>query len=192
MRGMFLHQPSGLYLTRFRVYDPRTARWLSRDPIGQWDGANPYSYAGNDPVNARDPLGLQTELPPPPGQSPPSSWLFKSVLSGGFAPAVDTLLDAYNTYKKGKAVIDKVDDVANEVLDLKDDWNSPELIDQLDFISQWVHLIPNMPSSVEKIIRKALKTVRDAPGGGQAHARQQDYGSIHSNQQTPEGECPYQ
>jgi RHS repeat-associated protein len=31
---MFYHADSGLYLTQYRAYDPRIARWLSRDPIG--------------------------------------------------------------------------------------------------------------------------------------------------------------
>jgi hypothetical protein len=39
-------------------YDPRTGRWLSRDPIGEAGGLNLYAYCGNDPVNRHDPLGL--------------------------------------------------------------------------------------------------------------------------------------
>ena len=53
------HADSGLYLTRYRAYDPRTARWLSRDPIGFRGGANPYAYVEGDPVNYRDPTGLR-------------------------------------------------------------------------------------------------------------------------------------
>jgi RHS repeat-associated protein len=49
---------SGLILTRIRAYDPRTARWLSRDPIGERGGMNLYGYVGGDPVNGWDPLGL--------------------------------------------------------------------------------------------------------------------------------------
>ncbi len=33
--GMLYHANSGLYLTQYRAYDPRTARWLSRDPLGE-------------------------------------------------------------------------------------------------------------------------------------------------------------
>ncbi len=33
--GMFYHGASGLYLTRYRAYDPRSARWLSRDPLSE-------------------------------------------------------------------------------------------------------------------------------------------------------------
>jgi hypothetical protein len=33
---MFYHADSGLYLTQYRAYDPRTARWLSRDPLGEF------------------------------------------------------------------------------------------------------------------------------------------------------------
>jgi RHS repeat-associated protein len=56
--GMFLHEPSGLYLTWYRAYDPVTGRWLSRDPIGERGGINLYGYVLQDPVNGIDPLGL--------------------------------------------------------------------------------------------------------------------------------------
>jgi len=38
-----------------REYDPRTARWLQRDPIGVGGGhANVYLYCGNEPINSYD------------------------------------------------------------------------------------------------------------------------------------------
>jgi RHS repeat-associated protein len=84
--GMFYHANSGLYLTQYRAYEPRTARWLSRDPIGEnggmdirfgamdqdaavpWQaitdrtlsaaaGTNLYLYVGNDPVTLTDRTG---------------------------------------------------------------------------------------------------------------------------------------
>jgi RHS repeat-associated protein len=60
--GMQYHAPSGLYLTLFRVYDPETGRWLSRDPIGEAGGINLYGYAGGNPVSFIDPLGLDTAV----------------------------------------------------------------------------------------------------------------------------------
>ncbi|WP_216635867.1 RHS repeat domain-containing protein, partial [Bdellovibrio bacteriovorus] len=42
-----------------REYDPETARWMSRDPVSFWGSPdNLYIYAGNDPINLVDPLGL--------------------------------------------------------------------------------------------------------------------------------------
>ena len=42
-----------------RAYDPRTARWLQRDPIDAASGdPNLYRYCGNDPINRADPSGL--------------------------------------------------------------------------------------------------------------------------------------
>jgi len=58
--GMFYHADSGLYLTQYRVYDPRTARWLSRDLIGENGGTNLYSYALRNPLWLTDRLGLQS------------------------------------------------------------------------------------------------------------------------------------
>jgi RHS repeat-associated protein len=90
--GMFYHSDSGLYLTRYRAYDPRTSRWLSRDPIGENGGINVpfgatyhnattggriskqwiqlwgrdpnlYKYVLSNPINLRDPNGLQSWTP---------------------------------------------------------------------------------------------------------------------------------
>ena len=50
-----------LYFYRARYYDPQLGRFLSEDPIGLAGGINPYAYAGNDPVNHKDPYGLDAE-----------------------------------------------------------------------------------------------------------------------------------
>jgi RHS repeat-associated protein len=42
----------------YRVYDPATGRWLSRDPIGEAGGENLYGFVGNDPINQIDRFGL--------------------------------------------------------------------------------------------------------------------------------------
>ena len=60
---------SGLYYMRARYYEPALGRWISEDPIGIAGGLNVYAYAGNDPVNGRDPSGLdpRCDLRKPPG-----------------------------------------------------------------------------------------------------------------------------
>lgn len=55
---MFLHQPSGVYLTEYRAYDPYSGRWLSRDPAGEIGGINLYAYVGENPIDENDPYGL--------------------------------------------------------------------------------------------------------------------------------------
>jgi RHS repeat-associated protein len=59
--GMFLVSEAGLYATRFRMYDPETGRWLSRDPLRNAEvqqGFNLYTYVANNPINEVDRLGL--------------------------------------------------------------------------------------------------------------------------------------
>jgi RHS repeat-associated protein len=60
--GMFYLQSAGVYLTRFRVYDPGSGRWLSRDPIGQIGGINLYAYSTPNPVAYSDPSGRSEGL----------------------------------------------------------------------------------------------------------------------------------
>ena len=55
--GQYRDSASGLYYLRARWYDPATGQFLSVDPLVALTG-QPYSYAGNDPVNGGDPLGL--------------------------------------------------------------------------------------------------------------------------------------
>jgi RHS repeat-associated protein len=49
---------TGLYKFGIRYYDAATGRWTQRDPVGgslmEMVKANPYVYAGDDPVNMTD------------------------------------------------------------------------------------------------------------------------------------------
>jgi RHS repeat-associated protein len=47
-----------LYYMRNRWYEPQSGRFLSEDPIGLVGGLNSYMFVGGDPVNGRDPTGL--------------------------------------------------------------------------------------------------------------------------------------
>jgi len=59
--GYYTDIETGLQLLTYRYYDPTTARFLTRDPIGYSGGINIYAYTNNNPVNAVDPLGLESE-----------------------------------------------------------------------------------------------------------------------------------
>jgi hypothetical protein len=55
----------GLMYYRARYYNPRTARFISEDPIGLAGGVNLYGYVGGDPVSYADPYGLRPGDPYP-------------------------------------------------------------------------------------------------------------------------------
>jgi RHS repeat-associated protein len=56
--GHYQHEPSGILLAPYRVYDPELGRWLSRDPIEEEGGTNLYCYVRNAVAHSNDPLGL--------------------------------------------------------------------------------------------------------------------------------------
>jgi RHS repeat-associated protein len=50
---------TGLYYYGYRIYDPVTGRWLSKDPIEEEGGENLYGFIGNDGVERIDLFGLK-------------------------------------------------------------------------------------------------------------------------------------
>ena len=54
----FLEPLTGQDYVRARWYDPAVGAWLSPDPLGYRDSSSLYAFAGGEPVNGRDALGL--------------------------------------------------------------------------------------------------------------------------------------
>jgi len=52
------HANSGLVYYLYRFYDPGLQRWPNRDPIGETDSINLFSFVSNRSVNNIDPNGL--------------------------------------------------------------------------------------------------------------------------------------
>jgi RHS repeat-associated protein len=63
-----------LYYNRYRDYDSSTGRYIQADPIGLAGGSNVYVYAEGNPVNAIDPLGLQSTTAAPPLDPAQVAW----------------------------------------------------------------------------------------------------------------------
>ncbi len=58
--GREFDSETGLYYNRARYYDPQLGRFVSEEG-GGLSALNRYTYAGNDPVNGRDPSGRWCE-----------------------------------------------------------------------------------------------------------------------------------
>ncbi|MWP62379.1 RHS repeat-associated core domain-containing protein [Gilliamella sp. Pas-s25] len=57
-QGQYFDEETGLHYNLNRYYDPFTGRYITQDPLGILGGLNSYQYAGSDPINWVDPLGL--------------------------------------------------------------------------------------------------------------------------------------
>ena len=64
-QGQYHDHETGLHYNRYRYYDPRAGRFVSKDPISYAGGLNLYAYAPN-PVEWVDPLGLWKGQPRKP------------------------------------------------------------------------------------------------------------------------------
>lgn len=63
-QGQFEDEESGLYYNRYRYYDPRAGRYLSKDPIGLAGGVNLVGYIDGCPTSYIDPRGLALTIAP--------------------------------------------------------------------------------------------------------------------------------
>ena len=59
---------TGFVYFRNRYYDPEIGRFISADPLGFVDGPSVYAFAGYDPVNFADSLGLERREKEPEGR----------------------------------------------------------------------------------------------------------------------------
>jgi|GEM_PF-6780445 len=58
--GQYHDRSTDLYYNQFRHYRPDLGRYMTPDPIGLAGGLNLYGYAGQNPINYVDALGLET------------------------------------------------------------------------------------------------------------------------------------
>lgn len=57
-QGQYYDSETELHYNRYRYYEPHSARYMSKDPIGLEGGLNTSAYV-NNPTHWIDPMGLQ-------------------------------------------------------------------------------------------------------------------------------------
>jgi RHS repeat-associated protein len=152
MTGKERDDESGLYYHGARFYAPWLARWTSCDPAGLADGLNRLAYARDNPVNLRDPTGLQTAPAPAPAQPSTLEFLGRAVAAHvrrsneiGAEKVVGTIMGPINYFEelrtKGPSTIwtrEQIEEATNQWLEgIKAPWkklqagietNNPEMI----------------------------------------------------------------
>lgn len=95
--GQYEDAQTGLQYDRARYYDPQTGQFISRDRLDALTH-QPYSYAGDNPVDATDPSGLDSTVVCPEGICPPGAPPVPGGTSGGVGGAlVNAGHDVINT-----------------------------------------------------------------------------------------------
>lgn len=72
LAGARLHARTKLVDLRNRVYATHTRSFLTKDPLGNIDSEGLWNYVAGDPINFRDPWGLQTQQELSGAQGPPA------------------------------------------------------------------------------------------------------------------------
>lgn len=87
LRAGWVENRGGAYRCA-RYYDPTIGRFISEDPIGFIGGGNFYRYSLNDPINLRDPMGLNPGTIAIPIEECFASGVCPTVIAGCFASGV--------------------------------------------------------------------------------------------------------
>ncbi|MGE8684704.1 MAG: RHS repeat-associated core domain-containing protein [Acinetobacter sp.] len=122
-QGQYYDEETGLHYNRYRYYDPFSARYISKDPIGLIGDINEYKYV-NNPNQVVDVLGLAPWAAKAPTKTrcryvecnfPNPDYL---VCSGGALGASATLavnLNNGNLYRGGGASVAYIRDLTKEM-----------------------------------------------------------------------------
>ena len=112
----------------FRDYEPASGRWTARDPIGQAGGPNTYEYVAGNPVDGRDPMGLDGFWS---GLADKVSSFFtnehtSTALDAVNSVAGDTAIgEAAGTLNDGIGKVQQVQEVLDTALELKEASQEP-------------------------------------------------------------------
>ena len=83
---------AGVYHFKARAYSPKLGRFLQPDPSADPDSPSLYAYAGNDPVNATDPSGLEgSNDRPVSGVDVIEDYITKIIKSFNVSPSISTV-----------------------------------------------------------------------------------------------------
>jgi RHS repeat-associated protein len=169
----------------FRDYEPASGRWTARDPIYQAGSPNTYEYVAGNPLDGRDPMGLEGFWS---GVVTAVSDFFtnshtSTALDTVNSVAGDTAIGkAAGTLNDGIGKVQQVQEVLDTALELKEASQEPTDPEQaagyLKCGLKWIKKI--LP--IDLVGTEAAAAVLDK---GMEHARdQRDYGTINRGAQS--------
>jgi len=132
---------SKLYYYRARHYDPKTGRFLQKDPTGYLTELNSYTYVRSNPVNLVDPRGL--------------FWGILLVVAA-------VVLAVVAVVETVKAIIETSDN-ANEAAKKKEEMYDA-ILDPNKSSEEVQRKIEDYKNSVKKTLDSAVKIIENAPG----------------------------
>jgi RHS repeat-associated protein len=135
----FCDDETGFYYYGYRYYDPRTGRWLNRDPMEEKGGINLYGFALGNAISHADFLGLGLKWKLTPRDTPESDP--KGGLRTGFTQITDwetpTKLKKCSGGCGFKVVLGKVKGAGTSWWWTLEDWEAHEAHHRADDDKSW-------------------------------------------------------
>ena len=154
--GRELDKETGMYYLRARYYNSDTGKFISRDPIGQNDQVNLYTYVANSPLKYVDRMGLSI--------SGDFNRVFRDFYDQWYTDIYKDVQNEGQAYKEASLQILETLPISGDISDIQGLVTSRTLY-KCDSISNWDKtlvvlwaILPVINSSQLKFLKKSIWT----------------------------------